>query len=228
MSSDYGFDEFFTGDNYRDEFVPSHIYDRNQCWDCERIVTPELLMENCAKCGKKTPVREKCVCVCGNEWVRKVKTKHQQIDSEVFCESYAKAPDVWCPKCDDYVKGSFYLLYKLGPSSRGAFHAGSLVTHYRHNHVKSWDRSLRNARYRDKIPNYDYDQEKARVNNRAKRQLLRELLKCVGNDCIPSEVDAMALARGFEELRENDDATQNLVRDVIEKIGRFIDGDSGG
>jgi hypothetical protein len=79
-----------------------------------------------------------------------------------------------CPICSQKVGQSEYLneIFANEPEVNYLAH---LVTHYRHNHIDSWNRcwGYQGWRYRG---NWfvDYDEEKRKVNERAKRQIIRK------------------------------------------------------
>lgn len=79
-----------------------------------------------------------------------------------------------CPICHNKVTSSDYLesIFKDNPKVNYLAH---LITHYRHNHIQSWNRcwGLYGGRYRQNWFG-DYDEEKRKVNERAKRQLIRK------------------------------------------------------
>ncbi|MFA9389334.1 MAG: hypothetical protein ACERKD_05980 [Prolixibacteraceae bacterium] len=51
----------------------------------------------------------------------------------------------------------------------------NMVTHYRHEHLKSWDKTWSRGSYGwNQLSEWTYDQEKLKVNERAKRQILRK------------------------------------------------------
>jgi hypothetical protein len=90
------------------------------------------------------------------------------------------------------------------------------VTHYRHIHRKSYDSAWSNDRYASKIPNYDYHELRATVNECAKRQLIRAIKKLVIENRYPSDVavSAIDLVQGFSRLSGNDEKTTDLINRV--------------
>lgn len=91
--------------------------------------------------------------------------------------------DKICPICQQKVETSEYLnsIFKENPKVNYLAH---LVTHYRHNHIQSWNRCWGSyGRYYRHNWFGDYDEEKRKINERAKRQLIRkghDILKSCG------------------------------------------------
>lgn len=81
----------------------------------------------------------------------------------------------YCPICTQYFETSEYLNQHVDDEHTRWL--ANMVTHYRHNHIISWDKSWGyNGHYYRKNwqGNRDYDELKAAVNERAKRQILRK------------------------------------------------------
>ena len=81
----------------------------------------------------------------------------------------------YCPLCNDYFITSKYLNTVLKDSEHVRWIA-NMVTHYRHNHVTSWNKmwGWRGGYYRAAFPEKDYDVAKQEYNERAKRQIIRK------------------------------------------------------
>ena len=79
-----------------------------------------------------------------------------------------------CPICSRKVEQSDYLnqIFKDEPEVNYLAH---MVTHYRHNHIDSWNKcwGRHGSRYRSNWFG-DYEEEKIKVNERAKRQIIRK------------------------------------------------------
>lgn len=99
--------------------------------------------------------------------------KHKETDNEIK-NSEDKRKTMYCPICNkeiiqsDYLEGIFNDDYPT-------LWIANLVTHYRHYHITSWNKcwDKYGNRYRGSWFG-DYDEEKAKVNERAKRQLIRK------------------------------------------------------
>lgn len=89
---------------------------------------------------------------------------------EKFKENQEK---FYCPMCNRYFESSDYL-NKLFENENTKW-VSNMVTHYRHNHLTSWNKCWeRNGRYYRKGWFKDYETEKAKINERAKRQIIRK------------------------------------------------------
>jgi hypothetical protein len=141
-------------------------------------------------------------------------------DGAVVCNKCLAAPEsIWCPACSlsfpyhGYLKGVFH-------DDRPGLHAAALVTHYRHTHVRSHDRAWQSPRYAAKIPNYDYDENKAKTNNQAKRELIRAVATHVRNGSYPESapIGARELVCAFGRLQELDEETIALIHATLEKF----------
>ena len=79
-----------------------------------------------------------------------------------------------CPLCNLRFAASEYLNTAI-PDKLTRYFA-NLVTHYRHNHITSWNKCWGyKGRYYRKAAHFgDYNDEKKKVNERAKRQLIRK------------------------------------------------------
>lgn len=81
---------------------------------------------------------------------------------------------VYCPICKKYFQGSEYLdtIFK---DDEKILWLSNMVTHYRHTHITSWNKcwGYGGGYYRGHWFG-DYDEEKAKVNERAKRQIIRK------------------------------------------------------
>jgi len=125
---------------------------------------------------------------------------------------------IYCPVCQsfdcdiqsDYLKNIF-------KKNKFAYWASVLVTHYRHEHITYYDKSWRFSRYREKNYEYkDYDSFKAIVNNRAKRQIIRKVIK---DSAIKTDVKK-SLINGFKFLQKNDDKTIELIEKTLQKLDK--------
>tara|TARA_R110002096_G_scaffold387460_1_gene581631 strand:+ start:73 stop:441 length:369 start_codon:yes stop_codon:yes gene_type:complete len=120
--------------------------------------------------------------------------------------------------CGDFIfQNSGHLAEVFGRESP-EYHAACLVTHYRHYHIVSHDRAWKNHNYASKIPGYIYDDYKEEVNNRAKRQILRALVRHHKKNTIPKSVDAIALAKAFRKLQFNERKTYKEITQTLAKL----------
>lgn len=119
--------------------------------------------------------------LCGNEF-----TLHYECQPD-YCQSCRlyvsfivekKVAEVtivkqYCPICDQYFKTSEYLnsLYKNDDKARWL---ANMVMHHRHNHITTWNINWSRNGYARNYLNVDYEERKRKVNERAKRQIVRK------------------------------------------------------
>lgn len=123
-------------------------------------------------------------------------------------ESLFDAGYFYCPICNRKVLRSEYLQQQFGDTNVGWL--ANMVTHYRHHHIKSWDRCW--GRYGHRYRNGwfgNYDEEKENVNERAKRQIIRKGLAFLKHHQITADT--------FEILRNTSLGTIILAE---KKLGR--------
>jgi hypothetical protein len=112
-----------------------------------------------------------------------------------------------CPLCNRSINRSDYLREIFADEPEVEWLA-NLVTHYRHGHITSWNNcwGRHGSRYRGHWFG-DYDEEKAKVNERAKRQLVRKGHKILLlNGITPDH---------FLRLQNTDPKTMLLVRKYL-------------
>lgn len=206
------------------------------CQFCDAVIKTGSEFYRCEHCnndwkiGPRQVSKDKAVCatcrqiVVGNCAVCQQPTSGSEarsFDCDIVCCGCLNTPEtIWCPVCQrtfsyrGYLKGVFR-------HDRPGLHAASLVTHYRHEHRKSYDRACGNPRYAATIPNYDYNDHKAEINNQAKRQIIRAIAKHVRNGSYPpsAPIEALELVRAFGCLQQNDDKTEKLIAQTLEKLG---------
>lgn len=84
---------------------------------------------------------------------------------------------VFCPICSKYFPQSEHLKKVIG--NQNTLWVANMVTHYRHSHIRSWNRCWDDYSGRHYRSGWfsDYETEKEIVNERAKRQIMRKCLK---------------------------------------------------
>lgn len=110
----------------------------------------------------------------------------------------------FCPLCKDYFPESDHL--KTVIDNKNTLWIANMVTHYRHTHIKSWNRcwnSYSGNHYRSGWFG-DYESEKSEVNERAKRQIVRKCTEYLKHYSITLQ--------DFEGLEFNDEKTLELIR----------------
>lgn len=102
------------------------------------------------------------------------KTRNGKTITKATKEQMVYITDNICPICNQHFVASDFLAEIFADDPKARFIA-NLVTHYRHNHLQSWNRcwGLNGKKYRRKWYS-DYDDEKQEVNERAKRQIIRK------------------------------------------------------
>lgn len=82
--------------------------------------------------------------------------------------------DFYCPICNRNYTVSNYLKETFKDNTKSLWFA-NMVTHYRHEHITSWNKCWgHNGNYYRSKWFVDYDNEKSKVNERAKRQIIRK------------------------------------------------------
>lgn len=83
-----------------------------------------------------------------------------------------KRTSFFCPICSEYFIASKYLCETF--EERNVLWFANMVTHYRHEHINFWNKcwSYNGHNYRKKWFG-DYEEEKRKVNERCKRQIIR-------------------------------------------------------
>ena len=122
---------------------------------------------------------------------------------------------IYCPICGD-INLSIYSDYLFKQFKNfETYWVAVLVTHYRHEHIKYYDRSWMYRSYAEKNPEYkNHDEYKKIVNNRAKRQLIRAFVK----DTILDRDTKIRVIRAFRRLQANDGKTLELIDKMLKKL----------
>ena len=116
---------------------------------------------------------------------------------------------VYCPICNDRFEGSEYL--KSVFSDERALWLSNMVMHYRHDHITSWNKNWGNGGwyYRQASHFGNYDEEKKKVNERAKRQIARKCNEFI----IKNNVDKNV----FLSLQNTTEETVKVVDKIFSK-----------
>lgn len=117
---------------------------------------------------------------------------------------------VFCPLCGHYFDGSEYLKTVFDANEVWqALWFANMVMHYRHNHITSWNKCWG---YRGNSYRYgwfgDYDDEKAKVNERAKRQILRKAKDYLKHYSFTADV--------LEELQNTTEETMKVAHKILD------------
>lgn len=108
-----------------------------------------------------------------------------------------------CPICKEQVQKSNYL-HQCFADQPLVEYIANLITHYRHSHITSWNKCWERggSRYRSKWFG-DYEKEKEKVNERAKRQLIRK--------CYPIFTSLGIKPDHFKKLKNTTDETMRIA-----------------
>ncbi len=115
-----------------------------------------------------------------------------------------------CPICNQHFTKSEYLAEVFKDDPKALFIA-NLITHHRHRHIESWNRcwGQNGDHYREKWFG-DYEQEKQKVNERAKRQIIRKATDVLIGLGITSET--------FKKLQGSDEKTIALAIKKLDNL----------
>lgn len=130
-----------------------------------------LLTKLCYACREGLSGETKECYACRNDLVDDYKDNGDQwvCDCSVWECRCEKSASIYCPICESYVEASAYLNSIFNTPQQRWF--ASMVTHYRHHH-RAWDRS---AGYLVRKYGHDtYERQKHRINEQAKRQIMRK------------------------------------------------------
>lgn len=113
----------------------------------------------------------------------------------------------YCPLCNNWILGSEYLFKTFADDDKANWLA-NMVTHYRHGHITSWNKCWGYG------GNYyrhgwfgNYDEEKQKVNERAKRQIIRKATKFLIDNEIKSDT--------FLKLQNTTEETLKLAKNKL-------------
>ncbi len=117
----------------------------------------------------------------------------------------------FCPICETYFDTSDYL-NKVFQNDERARWLANMVMHYRHYHQTSWDKQFGRYGhlYCDRIPNYDYHEQKKLYNERAKRQIIRKATDFLSEEGFTPE--------DFLKLQHTTEETMKLARKKLTKV----------
>ena len=170
--------------------------------------TEELYEYTCMSCGntfrKPYQVYPYRCNVCG--------------DYDCFYEEIISIDVIYqyCPICGNYFPVSKYLQEAI--TDEHVRWLANMVTHYRHYHLKSWDKMWghHGSYYRHGWYDGNYDAAKRKVNERAKRQILRYCKDyMIENGFTPDHV---------KQLEYTDEKTIALYEKYLPHVPKNIEG----
>jgi hypothetical protein len=111
-----------------------------------------------------------------------------------------------CPLCNKVIHSSPYL-HQVFLNDELTEYVANLVTHYRHEHIRYYNNAYTtNSNYTSKaLHGKSWEEFKTIVNNRAKRKLIKALIKKNRTDLI----------QGFIKLQGNDTQTNELINKTL-------------
>lgn len=135
-----------------------------------------------------------------------------------------KCPTGYCPLCK--AKITFYSEYLEEifieeQNDEFAYWFACLVTHYRHEHINYYDRTWQYSGYKSKNPearDLSHDEFKIKVNNRAKRQLIRAIVKDKSLSARQKKLFLLA----SRKLQYNDEKTSELIKKQLKKFQKYV------
>jgi hypothetical protein len=162
----------------------------NYCNDCGRLISDEYLY--CYDCSFDT-------CKCGNSKKREFEHCKECNQMIIDAENKLKYGFGVCPFCGhEFIFSEFLNSVIVDEKVRLI---ANLITHYRHNHQLSWNKSCHYIS--SKWGNDAYEKAKIEHNNRAKRQIIWKCKDWIIENNLSSE--------HFMTLSNNDDKTVELV-----------------
>lgn len=166
-------------------------YENNHCDVCGAPIGDNF--QYCREHSRDT-------CKCGKSKYRdEDMCQNCQIENEKLIYGFGI-----CPICEMEFKFSSYLHTAIQNEKTRLI--ANLITHYRHEHQKSWE-----SQYKYISIMYDenvYEKAKSEHNNRAKRQILRK--------CKPWITENGIAQYNFMELQDNDEKTIELIKKTFQ------------
>jgi hypothetical protein len=113
-------------------------------------------------------------------------------------EEIKKDYKFFCPICAEWINGSDYLAGLF--EDKETVWLANLITHYRHSHIKYWDNSQKYIHSHG----IDYDEEKQKVNERIKRNIIRKCSQFLKENSVK--------IKHFKNLKGTEEKTINLFK----------------
>jgi hypothetical protein len=114
--------------------------------------------------------------------------------------------EIYCPVCKSDIRFHSYYLSSIFGEHTHTYKVACLVTHYRHYHVSYYNKGVS---YVSKY--HDYSIFKRKVNNRAKRQLIRAIQR----DSKYSKDEVVSFVTAILDLESNDNKTIEMINNII-------------
>lgn len=170
------------------------------------IFEEEFYVNYCKICGNEIDVEytycRDCQydkCSCGKRKKREYEFCKSCFDKSVLEKKEKNGFDK-CPLCGNVFFFSEFLETAIENNKTRL--VANLITHYRHEHQSSWNRSCHYVSF--KYGEIAYENSKIEHNNRAKRQIIRKAKDWL----VANEINRDDLL----ELKDNDHKTINLIK----------------
>ena len=170
----------------------------NYCQECGEPISDRFIY--CFECSQEL---EYDVCSCGN----RKKNYHEQckicFEADQRKIKREKFGFSVCPICGEEFLFSEFLNDAIQDTKTRL--VANLITHYRHNHQKSWNY---NSQYISSTWGEEaYQRAKIKMNNCAKRQILRKCQKWIVENRLSKET--------FLQLKDNDEKTLVQIQKTL-------------
>lgn len=121
-------------------------------------------------------------------------------------EYHKRSYTLKCPICGQMFSCSEYLKGVI--KDEKVLWLANMITHYRHNHITSWNKCWeRNGGYYRNGWFGDYNEEKKLVNERAKRQIIRKAKEFL--------IENEFTVEHFEQLQDSTEKTIELAKKYL-------------
>jgi hypothetical protein len=160
-------------------------------------------INKCRACKNGLTGKKKTCYACANDLVGTEKENSEygefwECQCTVWECECVECNFLFCPMCNDYFKESAYLAAAI--SDIRARWIANMVTHYRHQHITSWNKmwGTYGDHYQQAAHFRNYEVEKNKVNERAKRQIIKK--------CTAYLIEHEITKEHFFMLENNDDS----------------------
>ena len=162
----------------------------------------ELSEEELAKLAEKKKAREERKKL----WKAELE---EASDTMIYRHKAKNVYTVYCPVCDVRFEGSEYL--KTVFEDDRELWLANMVMHHRHEHITSWNKcwGYGGWYYRQAAHFGTYEEEKAKVNERAKREIARKCKEYILKNNVNPSI--------FNKLQNTTQETLNVVEKIFEK-----------
>jgi len=150
----------------------------------------------CFACREGLTGEEKICFACNNDLTGEIKNFETGEEWECFCAEWVcnckPCKATYCPICDCEFNASDYLATVF--EDKRILWLANMVMHYRHDH-RAWDRS--HGYISRKYGQGTYERQKSKINEQAKRQIIRKATKFLRDNNVTP--DCFAALQGTTE-----------------------------